>query len=268
MKLTNYDLVLSKNILNFSTPPPVIRPAIEVADQSRFTITDLIRLKRELESLADSNMMIESRDLLSFLIKMQRYRPLARSVPKSWLDLSAMDFEQLIANFDKKASGKVPMNHFFTLVCLQNTPLPDEGVLEEYRQSLQEQSKKNRIGLVEFVNTPAFFDITQGQTKVHERSNRFDRVRHLKRLIFETNGDMSRVRRVNLEFDEYRCADEHLELPQPELPRLSRLHILHGFVPWSRFLDSLINFMYFSRPVTSPIINFDLKFSLVSTEQV
>jgi hypothetical protein len=197
LQLTNYDLVLSKNILNFSTPPPVIRKAIEVGQPDRFLIADLYRFKAELESLSDSGLMIEARDLLGFLITLQRYRMMSRTLPKTWKNLSAADFEHLIANFDTKAQGKVPMNHFFTYVCLQNTPLPDAETLQDYEAKLEELSSQGRISLEDFLEVPTFFDQTQDQRKVYERSNTFDRVRHLKKLLFEVNGDLNKVKSLN-----------------------------------------------------------------------
>jgi hypothetical protein len=193
LQLTNYDLILSKNILNFYTPPPVIQPAIEVANKDRFLIADLIRLRHELESLSDSLSRIESKDLLNFLITMQRYRPLARLLPPRWTKLGAADFEQLIAQFDPQLTGKIPTNHLFTLVCLQNSSLPKDLSLADYRARLEAVGSKGKVSCEEFVAMPAFFDASQEQKKQYDRSNKFNRVYHLKRLLFEVNGDTTRV---------------------------------------------------------------------------
>jgi len=41
VRLTNYDVIVSNAILNFYTPPVVIRPAIEAFEDHRSTITNL-----------------------------------------------------------------------------------------------------------------------------------------------------------------------------------------------------------------------------------
>jgi hypothetical protein len=191
--LTNYDLHLNKQVLNFHTPPPIIRPAIEIAQNDRFLIVDLIRLQRELESLSDINGLIESRDLIAYFSNLVKYRPGLRTLPATWRNLSFTDFENLAARFDRKHTGKVLLKSIFTPICLQNSPFPDKQMLEEYRKSLTSQTKDGQIIQEAFIEAPAFFDATQEQKKLHERSNKFDRVKELKKILFAINGSSKKV---------------------------------------------------------------------------
>lgn len=171
----------------------MIQPAIEVVQKDRFLISDLIKLRHELESLSDSLARIETKDLLNYFITMMRYRPLQKMLPQSWDKLNAQHFERLIALFDPNLTGKVPMNHLFTLICLQNTPIPDELTLEDYKQRLEGAGSKGKINSEAFTSLPAFFDASQEQKRQYERSNKFNRVLHLKRILFEANCDTKKV---------------------------------------------------------------------------
>lgn len=173
----------------------MIQPAIEYSQRDRFLIADLIKLKQELESVSDALSRIESRDLLNFFVNLMRYRPLLKTLPSRWSQLQTHDFEHLIAFFDPHLTGKIQMNHIFTLICLQNSHIPDDLSLSEYRQRLEELGSKGKISIEKFCSAAAFFDNSQDQKKQYERSNKFNRVYHLKRLLFEVNGD---VKRVNL----------------------------------------------------------------------
>ena len=193
LRLTNYDLELSKKTLNFYTPPPIIRPAIEVAQLDRFLVADLIRLQRELESLADIVGLVESRDLIAYLANLLKYRPGQRALPTNWNKLAFIDFEALASRFDPKHTGKISMKAIFTPIALQNAPFPDATILEEYRKNLAREAKDGKIPIEKFIEIPAFFDQSQEQKKLHERSNKFNRVKALKRVLFEVNGNVKKV---------------------------------------------------------------------------
>jgi hypothetical protein len=131
--------------------------------------------------------------LLSYFVTITRYQPLKRILPQSWHTLKAQDFEHVIALFDPNLTGKIPMNHLFTLICLQNSQIPDNMTIEDYRQRLEAIGSKGKITIESFTSAPSFFDSSQEQKKQYERSNKFNRVHHLKRLLFEVNGDTARV---------------------------------------------------------------------------
>jgi hypothetical protein len=199
IQTTNFDIIISKKILNFQTPPPVIRPALEIVDKKRLLIVDLIAIFGELQSLANLAGLIESKDLLKYLVNLMKYKPLRKTFPGHWQGLGQKDFEYMITVLDKKTEGQVSLRFVMTAICLQNSPVPTERQIEEYKKELTDQSTDGWISKEKFVGVASWFDETQLQLKVHERSNRFDRVKNLKTLLFEINGNLVKVRSLLLQ---------------------------------------------------------------------
>jgi hypothetical protein len=193
IQMTNFDIIISKKILNFHTPPPVIRPALEIVDRRRLTIVDLISVYGELQSLSNLAGLIESKDLLKYFVHLMKYKPLRKALPAHWDGLSQKDFEYMLTVLDRKSQGYVSLRFVMTAICLQNSTVPSERQLDEYKKELSDQSTEGWISKEKFIGVPSWFDETQLQLKVHERSNRFDRVKNLKSLLFEINGHSSQV---------------------------------------------------------------------------
>ena len=147
--------------------------------------------------MSDLQGQIESRDLLKYFVNMIKYRPLARMLPSSWSGLSQGDFEDLMNRFDRSRSGKVSVKQLLTLMFLQNAQIPDYQTIEDYKTRLESAGVKGRVSLDAFVELPAFFDASQEQKKTHERSKKFERVRFLKRILYEINGNVEKVESSN-----------------------------------------------------------------------
>lgn len=211
IKLTNYDMIVSEKILNFHTPPPVIRPAIEQLQDHRFLISDLIRIQRELQALTNFAGLIETKDFLRYLSVLTKYAPGLLTLPDQWKKLSVETLEETAARFDPQLTGKVSMRQIFTMICLQASAFPFGSQLEDYRAHLEHQAGKQilqaeaegeeeppvatHISMEAFLETEAFFDQKEKQhpDEEHSRSTPFERLRHLKTLLFECNGNTKKV---------------------------------------------------------------------------
>ena len=86
--MTNYDIIVSHKVLNFFTPPPFIRPAIETRLEGRFLISNLIKLESVLKGMGDSTGFLNISDLFNLLVSMTASSEGANIFPERWHGLS------------------------------------------------------------------------------------------------------------------------------------------------------------------------------------
>jgi len=122
--VTNYDVLVSKKILNFQTPPPVIRSAIESVVEGRLVITDILKMKIELLGMTDYNGYIDSIDLLNTFNRFMTSAETKNIFPASFQSVRPRHVEEMIHILDPKHKGKILTSKFMTILALQNTKLP------------------------------------------------------------------------------------------------------------------------------------------------
>lgn len=146
--VTNFDVLVSRKILNFQTPPPVIRPAIESVMEGRFVITDLLRIKLELQGMTDYNGYIDTIDLLNTFNRFVTSADTRHMFPASFQSIRPKHVEEMVHNFDPKHKGKILTSKFLTILALQNSKLPSQKELESYQRGVSSMSDSE--GLIKF----------------------------------------------------------------------------------------------------------------------
>lgn len=151
--MTNYDVILSHRILNFYTPPPVIRPAIESRVEGRFLISDLVKIKIQMDNISDYNGYIATSDVYRFFNSLINSEEGRSIFPKRWHNIKDKDTERMITAMDKTFSGKISMGKLFCLIALQSTPFPSEKELTVYENNLNTMAQENGdITLRDFID--------------------------------------------------------------------------------------------------------------------
>ena len=151
--------------------------------------------------MTDYNGYIDSIDLLNTFNRFMTSAETKNIFPASFQSVRPRHVEEMIHILDPKHKGKILTSKFMTILALQNTKLPSQKELESYQRGVT--SMANTEGLIKYrdfeevkiiqrqltCQIPAWFDDSQQEAKQYPLSNPFDRLGHLKKIIFEIHSN-------------------------------------------------------------------------------
>ncbi|EGR31169.1 hypothetical protein IMG5_116400 [Ichthyophthirius multifiliis] len=184
IQLNYVDVIISHQILNFLTPPPIILPAKETIFQHKFSISQLYVIIEEIRSITNERNLVESRELVQFLFRKTINKITSDVLPSIWRKNTIYDYQRLVLNLDPQKTGYVNSSHLCVYLCLLGATLPSNQELQIYAQNLvfaangEHQIEKNP-----FMFTEAWFD-NQESCEIEQYSKQFDRPKCLKELMF------------------------------------------------------------------------------------
>ncbi|KAL4511584.1 hypothetical protein ABPG72_012429 [Tetrahymena utriculariae] len=190
IQLNYVDIVISHEILNFLTPPPIILPAKEPVYENKFSISQLYIIIEELKSITNENNQIESRTLLQLFTRKTLNQISKWDLPEFWRNNTIKTYQKLIQNLDPNITGYINSKDICTYICLSGSHIPTQAEEESYFEKLKPNSSgDDMIEKAQFINTQSWFDEIES-CKLEIDTYLFDRPRYIKELLFYIHKDL------------------------------------------------------------------------------